>query len=184
MKRRQLITIISYITAAIGLLLILIVGWNYSKQYRMRTYKDPQGFFRLKYPADWGLMENVNGAAVVLYTPLENDLDFFQENINVAIQQVGPDRNIKEYAQVAIDQLTAVFETNVVMIESQPIYLNDLPAHQIIFLGKGPQATLKYKIIIALKGQTAILLTYTAIESTYDTYIGKVDRVFRSFKEK
>jgi len=177
--------LISGIAAGVGIFLILSVAWVASKDYRFKRYKNEENNFSIKYPALWAYEENINGAAVVFYSPQENDLDFFKESVNVVVQDIaGNPMEIKDYAKLAIKQMEAVFGENMIIIESEPIFFANRSGYKLVFVGKGPETDLRYMSVWAIEGLTAYQVTYTSLNTQYEHYVSKVKRMLRSFRIK
>lgn len=169
--------------SGIGILLIVIVIWTAGQEYRFREYRNEQKKFSLKYPALWAFEENKNGAAVIFFSPVETELDFFRENVNVVVQEtLGEPMTLKKYSDLAIKQMELVFEKNFVLLESVPIRFAGREGHKIVFLGKGPDTELKYMCVWTLEGVRAYQLTYTALSSQYDRYLSEMKWMVRFFR--
>ena len=183
MQRRQKQTIIASVTSAIGLALILTAGWFFLKPYWSLGYENGQYGFALKYPAAWSFAENQGGAAAVFYSPRENAMDTFQENINIVVQDISRNpMDLKKYTETAVTQMQAVFGTNLEILDSSPTFIDTRPAHQFIFIGKGPDVRLQYMCRWTLAGTTAYQITYTAIASGYERHFAQAERVMNSFR--
>jgi len=182
-RKKQII--ITGIVAGVGIVLILSGAWIASREYRFKSYKNSEYGFSIKYPAAWSLEENKNGAAVLFYSPQENDLDFFKESVNVVVQDIaGNPMEIKDYAKLAIKQMEAVFGENMIIIESEPIFFADRSGYKLVFVGKGPETDLRYMSVWAIEGLTAYQVTYTSLNTQYEHYVSKVKRMLRSFRIK
>lgn len=183
MQRRQRQTIIAAITGVIGVALILTVGWFFAKRYWSFHYENGQYGFALKYPANWSFAENKNGAAAIFYSPKESALDIFQENVNIVIQDISQNpMDLDKYTETAITQMQMVFGTNLEILVSAPILIAGHPAHQFIFIGKGPDGNLQYQCRWTLVGTTAYQITYTAIASGYQRHLAPAERIMNSFR--
>ena len=182
MDKRQKQAIIAGVAAFLGTVLILGVAWVASREYRFKKYHNKAGGFSITYPAAWSLQENTGGAAVIFFSPKANDLDFFQENVNVVVQDIsGNPMTLKAYSELAIKQMQLVFEDNFVVLESAPAVVDLQSAYRLVFLGKGPGTELKYMSVWLIKDLTAYQITYTALASQYDLYVGKMKRMVSSF---
>jgi len=181
-QRKKQYIIIS-IVAGIGIILIVSGAWVVSREYRFRSYTNDEYGFSINYPALWSLEENTNGTAVLFYSPQENDLDFFKENVNVVVQDIsGNPLNLKDYSQLAIEQMEAVFEDNMIILESEPTFFAGQSGYKLVFIGKSPETDLRYMIVWTVKGLTAYQVTYTALNSQYERYISKVKKMLKSFR--
>lgn len=183
MQRRQRQTLIATVIAAIGLILIAAVGWFYLKQFRTISYENSRYGFALKYPANWSFAENMGGAAAVFYSPKENALDIFRENVNVVVQDISHNpMDLKKYTETAITQMQAVFGTNLEILDSSPTTIDGREGHQFGFLGKGPEGNVQYMCRWTIVGTSAYQITYTATESGYPKFLKQAERMMKSFK--
>ena len=183
MKRRRQLTPLYIALGCFGLISLLLIGWFYFKEFRFKNYSNLEQGFSLRYPADWTIEENKNGAAVIFYAPSKNALDIFQENVNVVVREQGNDpTGLEEYSRLAVEQLRTVFHDNVVMLENENTRLAGLPGHKIVFVGKGVETDLKYYCVWTIKGSRAFQITYTSLEADYDDYVAKVNRLIGSFR--
>ena len=176
---------LAYTVGALSLIVIIFVLFLISKGYRFRKFDRPGHNFSIKYPASWTMEENTNGVAAIFYSPLETDLDFFQDNVNVVERSYPEDpKDIKDYAEMAVKQMQAVFKENFILLEMTPTFFATYPAYRISFIGKGPQGELKFLILCTRKGETSYQITYAAMTSQYDKYLDKVNSMISSFKIK
>ena len=184
MNQRQKHTLIAAIVALLGIILILGVVWTVTKENRFNRYHNKRGGFTMSYPATWAYQEDVGGAAVIFFAPKANDLDFFQENVNIVVEDIsGRSANtLASYSKLAVEQMEAVFGENFEIYESGPGLLGIRTAYKLIFLGKGPGTEFKYMSVWTIEGSTAYQVTYTAVASQFDLYLPKMKRMVRSFR--
>lgn len=185
MNRREKQNIIIGIVAAAGIILILGAVWVLSREHRFKRYRSDRDGFSIKYPAAWSFEENKDGAAVIFFSPLDNELDFFKESVNVVVQDIsGNPLDLKKYSETAIRQIEAVFEENLVILETGPVFFAGQAGYKFIFLGKTPEdePDLRYMCVWTLKGLKAYQVTYTAILSQYERYLPEMKRMLRSFR--
>ena len=182
MKLRQKYTLIAAVVALLGITLILIGIWIVSREYRFKKYHDKKYGFSISYPAAWSYETNKGGAAVIFFSPKLSDLDFM-ESVNIVVQDHSQNPlELKAYTDLAIKQMELVFGENFVVQESQPMFVAGRSGHKLVFLGKGPDVELKYLIVWTLKDNQSYQVTYTAVSSQYDRYVGKVNRMIGSFR--
>ena len=183
MQRRQRQTLIASITGAIGLILILTAGWFFAKPHWSLGYENGQYGFALKYPASWSLAENKEGPVAIFYSPKESAMDIFPENVNIVVQDISHDpMDLEKYTKTAIAQMQAVFGTNLEIRDSSPATIDNRPAHQFVFIGKGPDGNLQYMCRWTLVGTTAYQITYTALASGYEKHLAQAQRIMNSFR--
>ena len=183
MKRRRQLNAVYIIMAILGTVAVLISGWFYLKAYRMKSYMNAELGFSIKYPAQWSLEEKKNGAVAIFYAPLSSPLDIFQENVNLVVQGHLPEEmTLEAYTKQAIEQLQVVFMQNIIIMESEPFRFAGQEGYKLVFIGKGPEAEVKYFCAWALVNRRAYQFTYTSLSSDYDKYFPLVNRMLRSFK--
>ena len=175
----------AYTVGALSLIVIVFIIFLITKDYRFKKFDKSGHTFSIKYPASWTMEENSQGVSVIFYSPLDTDLDFFQENVNVVERSYPEDpKDIKDYAEMAVKQMQAVFKENFILLEMTPTFFATYPAYRISFIGKGPQGELKFLILCTRKGETSYQITYAAMTSQYDKYLDKVNTMISSFKIK
>lgn len=182
MNRKQLklastIVSIASIVISIGFLLF----W-YSKT-KLVAYTDPGGFFKIGYPQKWTLVEGKDGANVIFLSPKESAVDHFQENVNIVIQDISRNPlDLAKYSEVAISQIRAVFKDAVTIVESTPTIVSTRPGYKLVYTGKGEVDEIKIMHIWVIKGNFAYQLTYSAVTTSFDRFLPKVEQMARSFK--
>lgn|SRR3989338_1980625 len=183
MQQRKQLTLIYGFVSMIGVLIILTAVWYFNKDARYNKYKDYQDRFAIKYPASWSYGVNENNAEVVFYSPVENDLDYFRENLNIVIQDNSlKNLNIVEYTNLAIKQLEVVFKANLKIIESNDLVINNREGHRLVFEGYGDNIEYKFLTVWLLDGAQVYQITYTSLKSNYDKYVGHVEKMVSSFR--
>lgn len=184
MQRRKRQTIIAAISGVIGLLMILGVGWIYFKQYRLLNYENSRYGFSLKYPVTWSFGENQGGAVAIFYSPKENALDLFRENVNIVVQDLSrqEDMTLKKYTETAIKQMQVVFGTNLQILDSSPTMVSNGAGHQFAFIGKGDQGEINYLCRWTIVGTTAYQITYTGKSLGYPKHLAQAQRIMKSFR--
>lgn len=183
MSRRIKQNIIAGVVAGVGIILILSTVWVFTREHRFKNYKNKSYGFSIKYPALWALEENKNGAAVIFYSPQENDLDYFQESVNVIVQDIsGNPMDIRDYSELAIKQMEVVFEDNLIIIESAPKFFAGQTGYIFIFIGKGSGTDYHYMSAWTIKDLVAYQITYTSLTTKYEQYISIAKKMLRSFR--
>lgn len=183
MNRRQKKSLIFGLVAIFSSLLILTTFWALRKEYQFVGYKNTLEGFSMVYPARWAYRENVGGAAVIFFSPKETKLDWFQESVNIVIQDLSENpKTLEEYTNKAIRQMEVVFEENLIVKESVDTYFAGQPGHKFVYIGKGPDSEFKNMHIWTIHGLKAYQFNYTAVSSEFDKYKDKVEKMLKSFK--
>lgn len=180
-RRKQRMALIG-ITAILGVLLIVLFGKFFWERWVLKTYVNNAYGFSIKYPSWWTYAENINGAAVIFYSPKENELDVLQESINVVVQDLSGQRiSIKDYTETAINQMKVVFEDDLEVIETNPMMLGGQYGYKFVFQGKGGKG-LKYWCSWTIYKNKAYQVTYTSLAKDYDKYYRYASRMVSSFR--
>lgn len=183
MVKRQRQALLFGIIGLVGILLIFLALWLYGRQHIFVRYANRIDGFVIKYPADWTYEENKGGASVILYSPAESSLDNFKENVNVVVQDLSANpMSLEKYTDTAIKQAQLVFEKNLIIQESSPTILAGRPGYLFSFLGKGPDTEVQFLIVWTVADLKAYQVTYTAVSSKYDKYLGQAKRMIGSFR--
>lgn len=183
MRHKQ--TVIIALMASIGVALILIISSIFISQHQFEVYKNEFQGIAIKYPAQWIVDEKTKGVVVSFIAPKENDLDIFQENVNIVIQDIPDTKmDIKGFSETAITSIKSVFRNALVDVESVPMSLAGYPAHKYVYILKAPQMELKLMHVWLIKGLNVYQITYTAFASQFEKYEGDVKRMIRSFRVK
>lgn len=184
MNKRLKQKTIFFCTAGAGVLLILIIFGMILRSERFVKYEDLLQGFSIQYPEDWAAIKESMETAVIFRSPLVNDLDVFQENVNVVVQSLDPEnpQDLSEYTQKAIKQMEVVFEEKLTVLESKPTFLAGRPAHRFFYRLEIPQGDFRILHIWTVAGLRAYQVTYTASSQQFDNFIQKVNKMVRSFK--
>jgi len=173
-----------YLTIAIISLVVLLIGilFIFRNVIFMNSYQSRADHFSIKYPGTWQKEENKGGAAVIFMSPLESKLDTFRENVNVVVQDASGNRmSIEKYTEMAMRQVAAVFKENIELVESTGTLLAGKPAYKYVYIGRG-EIEFKIMHVWTMSGDNAYQVTYTALLSQYDEYIGQVEKMIKSFR--
>lgn len=185
MVSRRIQNIFYSILIAAAVVVIAGISLYFLSKGGFRQYHHPDYAVSLKYPLEWEYIENQNGAIAIFYSPKETSLDIFQESLNIVVQDIGARRySLEEYSGIAIKQMKVVFGEAFELLESKPATLAGMQGHEIIFIGRGPEVDLKYRILWALKGKQAFQVTYTSLLTKYDYYIDTIDKMIKSIRVK
>jgi hypothetical protein len=153
------------------------------------TYKNPIYRMKIQYPSDWDKLEfnqgNIHDFIVIFRSPAENALDTKLENLviqagnlpfeNIPLEEVVK-ANIENLKQSLID-----FEIK----ESTTITIaGSNPAHKIVYTHKEEEDNGKTKImqVLMIKSDKVYLITYTAEQGKYDTYLPTIQNMINSLK--
>ena len=180
---RQRQNLIFTIAGSIGVFLIILIG--ISVFVSQRTIKYTHDRFTVSYPADWRMAENYHEAAVVFQTPQANALDTFYENVSIVIQDLRANPlSLRKYSEIAVDQVKAVFENNIIVLEEQSTYLSGQAGFKFVYVGRGEELDIQMMSIWTVKDEFAYQINFTATAASYDKYWPKVEALIKSFRIK
>lgn len=148
-------------------------------------YQNSSYRFFVRYPKNWQVIESPQpGVAVVFLSPKETALDVFRENINITVQSV-PDEiaSIKTFSRTIIEQMRAVFKTNIKIIEDKPVAFGGRTGHRLVFEAPKPD-NLKAVVVWTIRRDQAYILTFMTIIRKYPKSSSKVEEVLKSFRLK
>ena len=148
-------------------------------------YQNSSYRFSLRYPKNWQVIESPQpGVAVVFLSPKETALDVFRENINITIQPV-PDEiaSIKTFSRTIVEQMTAVFKTNIKIIEDKPVTFGSRTGHRLVFEAPKPD-NLKAVVVWTIRRDQAYILTFMTTMRKYPQSSSKVEEALKSFQLK
>jgi len=157
-------------------------GYYFWKQSQYVLYENAGYGFSIKYPKGWDVLEGNEGSIVGFLSPQEDDLDLFRENVNIAVEQLGPRKVVLlEYAAVAIRQLRGVFKDDVKILVSEKAFFAGRAAHKLVY---NLVSTYRLRImhIWVFKKGSVYTVTYTADEGSFEEYLKIVQPVINSFK--
>ena len=77
----------------------LVVCVGEKLEVDLKKFVDKKAGISIKYPSDWEIEKNLNGAVAIFYSPLTNELDFFRDNVNVIVRDASNDpRGLANYS--------------------------------------------------------------------------------------
>jgi len=155
----------------LGIVFLIVVILSLIKVTPFAVYQNPKFGIQIKYPDYWRILEYPEGVeAIVFISPPEDEDDQFFENVNITKKPVPPNKRRMEYfTEDAIRQLRGVFDENIEILQSRSMSIAERPGHILIFKGTSPEPV-KYMHAWFISGDTAYIITYTAMERDFDHY--------------
>ncbi len=147
------------------------------------TYSTPE--YDLDYPENWELDESkTKGPAIFFFSPVEDEEDQFRENVNIMVQDLsGTGLDFKGYIDLSKDQFKGfgakVYELRVVEEPTDGV-------QEAILSYAMEQFGLQLRCYQRLKmiDDTAYLITFTAEEDNYETFLKEGKNLLNSFSLK
>ena len=129
--------------------------------------------FGLNPPSGWTTDESgLMGTIVIFYGPTE---DNFTVNVFVTAGQLETGETLSDSVEEVIEFYTNYF-TNFSLLSSNARTVNGMAAHEIIYTYLQGVNNLKQKQVMVEKNRKTIILTYSAIVSSYDNYLSVFDQ--------
>lgn len=88
---------------------------------------------------------------------------------------------LADYTNSKVNEITQ-YSTSPRINESHPAKLANLPAHEVIYTGKQEQFNVKRMAVWTVKDNKAYIVTYTAEESQYDTFLETAQAMMNSLE--
>ncbi len=181
MLKKKLLKKKSCIRLILLLVMLISVCIRCGSNGNFKVYQNSNYRIKIKYPKNWTLQENRDGAVVVFMAPREVPVDVFQENVNIVVQDLsGQVITLQQYTATAINQLTRVFKS-VKILDSGPTYWGGKPAHKVEYIMQA-NVSLRLMHIWMIKGKKAYQFTFAADADRYDEYMETVQTMINSFQ--
>lgn len=187
MKKAKKSSVWLFVGGGFGILLILLVIAFSKSDTEFVKYKNDKYGFSMEYPADWDSLptEETPGLAAQFRSPKQHELDIFPENVSIVIQELPPEMlDLQAYSKAAYEQLEAVMGNHWIVIEKGQTTFAGLKAYKLIYTGVntegGPNVKLMH--IWTISGFRAYQFNFGSQLSQWDTFIGTVNRMVKSFK--
>ncbi len=149
------------------------------------SYENPNYGITLQYPNN-RTTKTVQNTIFSAFSPIEQDWDKFQENINLVISN-NFGQNLDKFSAQQIDILkkSTNFE-NFVLEDEWYTNFGWSDWYKIIYTGKLKwyDIPLKRMQMWTLKWNSAYIFTYNAEQSNFDKYIDKINEILKSLKIK
>jgi serine/threonine-protein kinase len=159
---------------------------NSSNSINLLTYKNPIFGIKILYPANWYKQENSSSSnynstltdVVTFSPPFKNSSDI----VGKVIVQVDNISDIKpitlqRYANDTAGDLRQDFKVN----ESNATLAGG-PAYKVEYTGLEASVDLKAMMVMALNGDRAYIISYTAEPEKYSYYLPTVQKMIHSFE--
>jgi serine/threonine-protein kinase len=165
---------------------------NITEQNPFLPYENTTYGIKIQYPAGYGWQlalsnqtseDNVYNYIVAFRSPLDRVSDSVVETVNIAMENLPPEENIKldAYSTLQISQLMQS-ATNFDLKELTPTVLAGIPAYKIVYSETLQQVPLQVMQVWAIKDNKTYILTYIAEAPKYSTYLPVVQKMIDSFE--
>lgn len=146
-----------------------------------KQFTDKEKGFSITFPKFWQINENVKGAAVMGFSPKENEADTFLENVNVVASQANLEGyDAQKYFQVNYAPLAEL--EGFKEVERGETTLEGKKAIWVIFTHQTGNLDAKAIQYYLVRGSRGYVITGTGLSTTFEKYKPQFDQVARSFK--
>lgn len=136
----------------------------------------------IMYPEDWTIdTSEADGINFFIYSPLVEKADLFQENFNLATEKL-PNNSITTdyYIKRALEMIETSF-SDLEVLENKEHKGNAGTYRTIIYTASMSGMKLKWKQSVYIKNTVAYIVSFTALEDTFDEFDTISDKVMKSF---
>lgn len=185
MERPRRLSIFFGILIFLGLMIIILGILSFKKITPYATYKNRKYGFEIKFPSYWQPIRNPQGGAIIIFaSPKQDELDQFQENVNISIKDMPQAMTIEHFSTLVVNQVAGTFREYIDITETIPIQLGGHSGYRLSFVGtgKGIENPVEYVTAWTIVGNRAYIITFTGLKRDYPLFEKKVNTMINSFK--
>lgn len=145
-----------------------------------QTYENSSEWFSLQYPNTRTFQENVYGSIVMFSSPLTQG-DTISENVSVIKKILDKTYTPAEYYETNKPSIASVM-TDFVELTNETIKIQDMDAQKVIYKGTQWESKLQLQQVYIIKNTTAYIISYTAIQKTFDDFSDEANAMIASFE--
>ena len=159
---------------------------NSSNSNTFLTYENPIFGIKILYPANWDKQENTSSSndnstlidLVAFSPPFKNNSDIVGKLI-VQVDNISDIKPItlERYANDTVGDLRQDFK-----VSESNATLAGSPAYKVEYTGLEANVDLKAMMVMALRGDRAYIISYTAEPEKYSYYLPTVQKMIDSFE--
>lgn len=174
----KLILTVSIFTVATSILIPIMI----SIKQDFLIYEKKQYGIKIQYPESWTKYDiedySVKKEIVSFLSPKQSDTDKFQEKLTIGVEDKFYG-TLDEFNKSNIQEIKNTLpEANI--LEESSSFLANRPAIKLVYTGQNGTDTLKNMQIVALKGEQAYIVTYTAKIDDYDLFLKTAEKMIKS----
>lgn len=160
-------------------ILLVLVGHLYAQDDNWKSISNKN--YTITYPNNWTAnTKGEMGTSFTIKSPLEVS-DDFRENVNLVIQDLSAydGLNLDRFIEISIGQISSMIADG--NLKSNARKGNK---HELVYLYKQGNFTLKVMQWVWVKDQQAYILTFTAKADAFDTNLNDAHKIMKSFTIK
>ncbi|MCX6825017.1 MAG: PsbP-related protein [candidate division SR1 bacterium] len=147
-----------------------------------KSYANTTDAFTLQYPTTRVFKENVFGSSVVFFTPM-NTGDTVSENIGIMKKSLDKEYTLDEYYAIMKPELTKLVP-EFTEVSNESIKINDVNAQKLIYKGTEGSKKLQWEQVYLIKNKAVYIITYTALEDTFNQFNQTLDEMIATLEIK
>ncbi len=155
---------------------------NQQNDIDRQTYTSKKDRFSIQFPGGWTFQENVYGSTVMFFSPTDEN-DKIRENIGIIKEALDKEYTLDEYYDITKWQLTQLIP-GFTEVTNETITINDTKAKKLIYKGTQGNTKLKREQVYLIKNSNIYIITYTAAEDTFDSFIQQFDEMITTLEIK
>lgn len=148
-------------------------------------HKDSAYNVSIQYPSDWQLKPANDRSRFFIASYPETEEDKFRENLNCVVHNIEDGSTIQQAEEDIVKTLTGIM-AEFKIVQSGYSKWNNADAYELEYTCTYANTDVKYDLHMLQKATIIngklYVLTFSALNTTYDKYIGKVRKMFDSFK--
>jgi hypothetical protein len=187
MKQIHLLSLFTLIVTFVGCGQSSTNGTNSEVDYEIsENWKSiDETDYSIQYPKTFILDKSGQmGMEFILFSEQTSAQDLFRENINLMIQDLsGQNMDLNKYVDISENQIkTMVTEVN--LMESKRLTINNKEVQRVIFTGKQGQFDLKWLQFYWVENNKSYVLTLTCEIKQYDNHALVGEQIMKTFTIK
>ncbi|CAN5604416.1 hypothetical protein BH11BAC2_BH11BAC2_22490 [soil metagenome] len=138
--------------------------------------------YSIQYPGDWELDKSGKmNTSFILFSPVMDANDQFKENVNLLVQDLGEDKvDLTQYTDLTIGQIKKGLPNSTLLL-SKRIKSETSEYQKMIYTGDQSTFHLQFEQYYRIMDGKAIVLTFSAEQSTFESYQELAERILNSF---
>ena len=162
------------------LLASLLCGPAFGAGYK--TYTNTYFLYSVDYPESWRVKELSKTA--IISSPFESKQDAFAENVEIVaedLSRVPAQPTLIDYYRKAVGGAGRLLPGFKLLEEAQTVWMGrNAVVNLYTMTDKGK--TFRRRALTFMAGHTVYVMTYSAVDSEYDTYLPQAERIMKSIQ--
>ncbi len=145
---------------------------------------NPNLGFEIGYPSHWEIQQQApDGSAFGFLSPIDGENDAMRENVNIQVQNL-PDStyDLDKFSELSLQGFQTQLGEFEIIENAKRMTLSGIPAEKIVFFGTLQNISFKFQSIYGVSRPHAYILTYTAIDETYEKFLPIFEDIITSLK--